>query len=267
MKSPGLTLPLLSATLFLFVGTRGPAQETMNATPAAKAAQRSQDLLKRYDKNGDGKLDDDERADAKEEMMKEQIDKQMVRTAAAAEGTEAFRARVLEFFDLNRDGRLDEEERAAAQKFAEDRAAGPEAARTAIREELMKRFDKNANGRIDPEEREGLQDFLRSQGNAVPPVAPTERREDLTLETVLRNAVVADPAQRERFDRDRDGKLSDEEWRAARPLLMRALGPTPGVMASSAQEKERLQRVAEEVARRRKLREETGQAVSMPPPK
>ena len=115
-------------------------------------AKRAEELLKRYDKNGDGKLDDDERADAKEAMMKEQVEKQVARATALPGGLEQFRTQALEMFDKNRDGRLDDDERVAAQKFAETYMAGAE--------DLNKRFDKNGNGKIDPEERTAIDAYL-----------------------------------------------------------------------------------------------------------
>src|SRR3954469_10548726 len=83
MKRLGLTPPLFAATLFLAIGLH--AEETKpvpTPAPAPMKNKRNAEMLKRYDKNGDGKLDDDERAEAKEAMMKEQFDRQAARAAA-----------------------------------------------------------------------------------------------------------------------------------------------------------------------------------------
>src|SRR5687768_17068220 len=119
MKRPGLTPPLASATLFLIVAAFSipPKLWGQEMTAGAKSAKRADELLKRYDKNGDGKIDDDERAEAKEVMMKDQIERQMGRANALSGGLEPFRVQALDLFDKNRDGQLDETERAAAQKF------------------------------------------------------------------------------------------------------------------------------------------------------
>lgn len=131
-------------------------------------SKRGEELLKRYDKNGDGKLDDDERADAKEATMQEQIDRQMNRANARPGGSEQFRLKALEMFDKNRDGRLDDDEKDQARKFAEmlQPALGG-------LEEITRRFDQNANGRIDPEERTQIEAFLTElrQGNPAPAAA------------------------------------------------------------------------------------------------
>src|SRR5687768_16230849 len=156
MKRPGLTRLVTSATLFLILSSATAAQaQDMTATSAARAARKADELLKQFDKNGDGKLDDDERADAKEQMMKEQVDRQMARAAALPGGLEQFRVEALQLFDLNRDGRLDDEERSAAKKFAAAREGGNGGS-----DDLNKRFDKNGDGTLDAEERARVEGFL-----------------------------------------------------------------------------------------------------------
>ena len=76
MKRPGLVSPLLAATLFLAGALAARAQDksTPPAKPAATPppmmkANRAEELLKRFDLNHDGKLDDDEVAAAHEAML------------------------------------------------------------------------------------------------------------------------------------------------------------------------------------------------------
>ena len=157
MKNLGLFPPYFAATLFLALALRAAEPSSAMAPPAADAPRanlsaRDADLLKRFDKNGDGKLDEDELADAHEIMRDEQM--------ARMEGTapEA-REKILERFDTNRDGRLDEEERAAMRKaLAEGQAA--------FRARLMERFDLNHDGKLDPAERvaarQVFDDFMNS---------------------------------------------------------------------------------------------------------
>lgn len=85
--------------------------------PAAEPVPPS--ILKRYDRNKDGVLDEGERA-------KYEADK-----AAARERHRKERAEMLERFDTNKDGRISEEERAAA-KLAMERT------RTELEGERMK---------------------------------------------------------------------------------------------------------------------------------
>jgi len=278
MKRPGLTPHLLSATLFLVpaVAPSLCAQETMATTPAAKAAKRADELLKRFDKNGDGKLDDDERADAKEVMMKEQIDRQMLRFAALPGGLEQFRPQVLEMFDKNRDGRLDDGERAAAQKFAESRQGPIEDI-----DDLTKRFDKNGDGRIDEEERAQVSAYL-SELRALGAVqirndllqrfdrnadGKVDESEMVELERFVRPRIEANPAQLRRHDKNNDGKLDETEWAAARIAIMQWLNaagpaalenePMRGEDLAIPNEQARLKAIAAEVERRRSQRTET----------
>ncbi len=223
---------------------------TATAGGMRPASTRAQELLKRYDKNGDGRIDDDERADAQEAMLKERIDRQMAQFQSG--NAEQFRARILERFDKNKDGKLDDEERAEAEKFGE------------LRDELLRRFDKNGSGKLEPEEREMLQQFLR--GSSPVALAAAVAREALPdakamaeLEKTLRTAIEKDATQRARYDRNADGKLDDQEWLAARRELHRWLA-TQEVVTANPDERLRLERVAEEVARRRKMREEVALA-------
>lgn len=187
----------------------------MAGNSGANAAKRADELLKRFDKNGDGKLDDDERADAKEAMLKEQTDRQMARSAAGQ-----------------------------------------------MRSELLRRFDRNADGKIDDREMAELEKFVRPR-------------------------VESNPAQLRRYDTNHDGKIDDTEWLAARVAIaqwLNAAGPAalenespgngdaeknprmdaarerqtkiaPVSRQSPADDHARLQAVADELARRRAMRE------------
>ncbi len=225
-------------------------------TPAAAttAAKRADELLKRYDKNGDGRIDDDERADAKDAMMKEQTERQMTRAAALPGGADAFRARMIELFDANKDGRLDDTERAEAQRFAFENGFNPNGE---LRDDTLKRFDRNGNGRIDGDERDALQAFVKERMQAGPGAARRENAPIFELEKVLRAAIEANAAQLKLYDADQDGRLSDQEWAAVRMRLARGVTPTPE------REQRRLKAVATELERRRKLSEDA--AVSAAP--
>ncbi|MBL9209321.1 MAG: hypothetical protein JNL92_02585 [Opitutaceae bacterium] len=228
MKRPGLIPPTLAATLFLLLiggPVEGAEAKGKADTPAARAARKADELLKRFDKNGDGRLDDDERADAKDAMMQDQLDRQMTRINAAPGGGERFRAQALELFDANKDGRLDDDERAEAQKFAEARQDP-----LAARDELTKRFDRNKDGRLDADERSQAEAFLvelRAYGasrmreglirqfdrNADGKV---DDQEMTALEQSVRPRMESTPLQRRRYDADGNQKIDDAEWAVAR---------------------------------------------------
>jgi len=266
MKRFGLSLTFASATLFhgVVLSAQEPSPAMMAPTTGAMIAtapgtdgMRGLDLLKRFDQNGDGKIDDDERADAKEAMLKEQIDRQMARVTASQATPEQLRQRALEFFDEDRDGRLNDEERGALQKFVETRVStGSTAARTAWREEFLKRVDKNANGRLDPDELSAVRAYLgemRPESPSKSPITP----EFHELDRVLRAAIEASPEQRQRFDLNADMRIDDQEWEEARRRIGR--GWTSGDGEVMRVVPARLDAVAADVARRREVREKAVQ--------
>lgn len=263
-------------------------QEMAAGAMADKGANRAEEMLKRYDKNGDGKIDDDERAEAKEVMMKDQIERQMGRANALPGGLEPFRAQTLELFDKNRDGRLDETERAAAQKFV---AIRDEAAVNAS--QLTKQFDKNSDGTIDATEQAAIDNFireLRTLGTSnvrAELLRMFDRNSDgkiddeefVEVEKFVRPRIESAPAQLRLYDANKDGMLDDQEWNAARPAILKWLNDVePSAVASDAkrdaaqvrrptpaEEQARLKAVAAEVKRRRAEREDAKR--SAPPPK
>ncbi len=79
------------------------------SVPASKLTPRQQELLQQYDRNHDGKLDEDEMAAARTGMRK----------AGDAPAGEK-RKKMLKLFDKNGDGKLDDIERAAAEKAREE---------------------------------------------------------------------------------------------------------------------------------------------------
>ena len=285
MKRPGLTPAVASATLFLTLSLPPAvsAQEMMAGSQAERAGKRAEELLKRFDKNGDGRLDDDERADAKEFTLKEQVDRQMARATALPGGLEQFRAEALQMFDRNGNGRLDDEERTAAQKFAALRRDG-----AGEREELEKRFDKNADGKLDADERARVESFLsalRALGTVqmrfelmrqfdVNADGKFDEQEFIEVEKFLRPRIEASPEQLRRHDTNQDGKLDDAEWVKARAMIAEWLNgpgaPTETFASLTANmtpaqiEQFRLDAVAKEVARRRALRDAAMKAEASP---
>lgn len=100
-------------------------------------------VLKEFDKNGDGKLDDAERKNMREMLQKRRQEARLKR------------------FDKNGDGKLDDEELKAAREAAKNAGGnGPPAARRA---ELLKKFDKNGDGKLDDEERKAMRAEVRER--------------------------------------------------------------------------------------------------------
>ena len=242
MKRLGLSPGLLAATLFLGVGVRAeetnPNSKTDPQSPRVAsgmmAQDRAADLLKRFDKNGDGKLDEDELAEAHEAMLREQMARRTAASSAAPDAAK-MRARALAMFDKDGDGRLSDDERAEMQRQLQEfrpAAFGSAPNRAA----LLRRFDKDGDGKIDAAEM-------------------------AELEKTVRPLMELSPDQLRRHDKNGDGKLDDAEWQAVREEIARWFGAEPPAGAGPAvggnvkAEQARLERVAEEVRRRRAERE------------
>lgn len=182
-------------------------------------------LLEKYDKDGDGKLNAEEREAARAELVKQapqdDPEAQPIRERRTPEEiardrrrTE-FDARRRQFellYDKNKDGELSDEERDALQE--EFRKRGEQR-----RQEFMKQWDKNGDGEIDESEREAIRaDFdKRRQEN----VKKYDKNGDGDLNDEEREAMFADfRKQREemtaKYDKDKDGILSFEEMDKAR---------------------------------------------------
>ena len=89
-----------------------------------------EEMMKKFDKDGDGKLSDDEKAEIRKAMANRKPP-----------------AHILEKFDKDGDGKLSDDEKAE------------------IRKEMMARFDKDGDGKLNPEERQAAME-ARSKGSS-----------------------------------------------------------------------------------------------------
>ena len=200
------------------------------------------ELLRRFDKDGDGRLSQEERAAAEKERaafggaglgLKMDLDnppelvlrrfdkdgdgklneeeKKAAREAFMA-GRGPGRPRMegaIQRFDKDGDGKLNEAEQAAARQAFSRMQGGPG------REEFMKRFDKNGDGRLDAEEqaaaRQAAERLRGGPGGEAGGLLPAEGQG--------KEAKVDKKSLLEQFDKDGDGKLNDDERAAARSKL------------------------------------------------
>jgi Ca2+-binding EF-hand superfamily protein len=191
---------------------------------AADEAPPYDDIVKKYDRNGDGRLDEEEKVAAKESMAMQARQKGpggalRERVAKAdpeqrAKMLENLRARIEESpgqmrrFDKNGNGKLDDAEWAEARAqfeqrekaAAKNRAASPATPKAgakvppkaaAVRDKMLNEHDRDGDGRLDESERAAMAAANREKAEQNP--------------RILR-----------RFDKNRDGKLDDAEWAAAR---------------------------------------------------
>ena len=89
-----------------------------------------EEMMKKFDKDGDGKLSDDEKAEIRKAMANRKPP-----------------ARILEKFDKDGDGKLSDDEKAE------------------IRKEMMAKFDKDGDGKLSPDERKAAMQ-ARSKGSS-----------------------------------------------------------------------------------------------------
>ncbi|MCP5536336.1 MAG: hypothetical protein H7A51_08905 [Akkermansiaceae bacterium] len=109
------------------------------------------ELLKKFDKDGDGKLNEEERAAAKEAM-------------------EARRAAFIKKHDTDGDGKLSDEEKKAAREAIA-------AKRKEIHAAVLKEFDKDGDGKLSEEERKGVREWVKENyPDAGPMVGPPAKR-------------------------------------------------------------------------------------------
>jgi len=167
--------------------------------------------LRRFDADGNGQLDENERRAM-----------QQARTDWAARMTEQHLFRQ---FDRNGDGQLDAEEQAALDKHKAETARRREewtrraAEHRKLYEQIVARNDANGNGRIDEDERAAfLEDYRRAMelrrfdADGDGQLNETERAAAEAERTRVAQRL-AELQQRfvQRWDRDGDGKVSDEE--------------------------------------------------------
>ncbi|MBI3925726.1 MAG: hypothetical protein HY319_09315 [Armatimonadetes bacterium] len=179
----------LALTVTLAVGGSQVTLAQEEGAPPAKQGQQHpgkhrEKMLQQHDANGDGQLDETERAAAKAAFQKkfdtngdgtlDETERAAARESMKGQG----HGRMMKFFDANGDGQLDESERQAArqrkqevmQRFdsngdgqLDDTERG--AARAAFqqkREELKKQFDSNGDGKLDPSELQQLREHVKN---------------------------------------------------------------------------------------------------------
>jgi Ca2+-binding EF-hand superfamily protein len=102
-------------------------------------------LIEKFDKDGDGQLNEAEREAAKA-AMEARRDKE--------DGQ--FRDKLLKRFDADGDGKISDAEREAAKEARPDRGGKGDGQ---LREKIMEKFDKNGDGELNEEERAALKAF------------------------------------------------------------------------------------------------------------
>ena len=161
------------ATAALLTGSIGVLQaeeaKSTNAKPAkAKAAKKSDrpsqraGFIKRFDKDGDGKLNEAERkaaGAARKAQGARQSDRVSDKARPNSGGRERYAAAAKRIKEAVKAGKITEakgKERLAAYRKQLGEGRGDSGRSRQTREELMKRFDKNKDGKLDEDERAAL---------------------------------------------------------------------------------------------------------------
>lgn len=204
--------PLVPFAAVLALTLHGVAQDA--STPAApeRGPQPNRvELIRQFDQDGDGVLNETERQAARETALQGRPQRPAAQTAERSAAAQEFMRRL----DKNGDGKIDEAERAAARAELAKRtqlttgtnAAAATASRPAIdRQAVLKEFDKDGDGQLSDGEREAamqaMRNRLRSTDQRTPPNA--------TREDILK-----------RFDTNSDGQIDEAERTAAREAVQR----------------------------------------------
>ena len=169
------------AAAALLTGSLGVARaeeaKSTDAKPAkAKAAKKSdrpsrEAIIKRFDKDGDGKLNEAERK-AAAALRKAQGARQSDRASDKARpnsgGRERYAATAMKIKEAVKAGKITEaqgKDRLAAfrKRLGEGRGDSGRSGQT--REELMKRYDKNKDGKLDEDERAALRKAMSDRNS------------------------------------------------------------------------------------------------------
>ncbi len=168
MKLFNLAIAIV-ATIGLTASIFAAEEERTPRRGIAKGGGLMERLLERFDKDGDGKLNEQERQaamKARAEFMK--------RTGSVKRQGMLSRDELVKRFDKNRDGKIDDTERAAARgamsKLRGQRGTGAtvrsevEARQPRVdKKDLLKRFDADRDGKLNDKERAKARDEFQNR--------------------------------------------------------------------------------------------------------
>lgn len=170
MKARPLSLCLLAALLggFPVWAQTEPPPAAAKPAGSGQLEKRRQEMLRRFDLNGDGKLDETEKAAMKEARKKPaavrgsgDIGALGGAEPAGPAGGDRYLREMMKRYDKDGDGKLDESE--LAELIRNRNAAGPGAPGARLREQMVKLFDKDGDGQLNPDERAAAEQFRADQ--------------------------------------------------------------------------------------------------------
>lgn len=140
MKTTTILTSVILAALAMHTtaNAQGEDKKAKAGPGSIRAGGPPRELLEKFDKDGDGKLSEAERAELKQEMMQRK---------------EAREAKMLKRFDTDKDGTLSREEKKAAFPTIREE-------NMVIHQAALKEFDKDGDGNLSPAEREGTREWI-----------------------------------------------------------------------------------------------------------
>lgn len=203
-----------------------PTESTRPGRPQRGPVDRIGEMLKRFDKDGDGSLSDDERkaaaAAARERFNGGKSDdatKPASGFGGAKGGAEALAnlekllekpgPRILQRFDSDKDGKLSDSEKQAARDSLAKTNPAPDSP-APNRAEIIKRFDKDGDGKLNESEQTAAREEMKNRVRAATGEGP--------------EAEATRKALRERLDSNKDGQIDESERAALRDLRKAAAG-------------------------------------------
>lgn len=163
-----------------------PARKGLGGLLGKAADRLKEEAMKRFDKNGDGRLDDEERAEALEAMKKK-----------GSEIQGQLRQFMLRRFDADGDGTLDQAERKTAfnETMKQLEENGPMVKNTVLGF-VHKRFDANGDGTLDKEELGIARGELTKRIIEGIPIADAPTKPSKPIDPVEGKKPAAEPAPR-----------------------------------------------------------------------
>jgi Ca2+-binding EF-hand superfamily protein len=179
-------------------------------------------ILERFDEDGDGQLDEQERRQARRAMQRRQAQRRpgqgQAPGARGQRGQRPTREELFRRFDTDGDGQLDEQERQRLRQEVQRHRARRggqgrmgdrgQTGQRPSREEILQRFDANGNGQLDPEERRQVRQAMQRRRQGGPGQPGARQRARPGREEILK-----------RFDANGNGQLDPEEREAARQAM------------------------------------------------
>ncbi len=152
MKYTHLLFVVAYTTTMFFTATLF-AAPSENRDPAARKAE----ILKKFDKDGDGKLSDTEKKTLRAEMQNRHGGHDR------KQWTPEQRNEMLKKFDKDGDGKLSDTEKASLRSEMQSRRGGRDRKQWTPeqRNEMLKKFDKDGNGELSDDERTAAREAMR----------------------------------------------------------------------------------------------------------